>query len=189
MAIELWLVRHGETAWSLSGAHTGRTDIPLTARGRDQAIALGSRLRGRQFAIVSTSPLERARETCQLAGFGDAAQTDPDLMEWDYGEYEGRTTTQIHAERPDWSLWEMGAPGGETAEQVAVRARRVIGKALSAGGNALLFGHGHCLRVLAACWTGLSPVNGKLLALGTASLSVLGHERETRVIESWNLRD
>jgi len=189
MPRELWLVRHGETEWTLSGAHTGRTDLPLTARGREQALALGVRLRGRQFALVLTSPAERARETCQLAGFGDVVRTDPDLQEWDYGEYEGRTTLEIHRERPDWSLWEMGTPGGETAERVGARARRVIEKASAAGGDVLLFGHGHCLRALAACWIGLPPVGGKLFALGTASLSVLGSERETPVIENWNLRD
>jgi probable phosphoglycerate mutase len=184
---ELWLVRHGETEWSLSGAHTGRTDIALTAAGKEQARALGRRLAGREFALVLTSPLSRARETCALAGFAEQARVEPDLREWDYGAYEGRTTPQIRAERPEWCLWRDGVPDGEALGGVAARAQAVIGKAAAADGDALLFSHGHLLRILAACWLGLPPDAGRLLALGTASLGTLGYERETRVITRWNL--
>src|SRR5215831_8090993 len=184
---ELWLVRHGETEWSLSGAHTGRTDIPLTDAGRAQAEALGRRLAGRRFATVLTSPLERARDTCRLAGYGDAARIEPNLREWDYGDYEGRTTAQIRAGRPDWWLWRDGFPNGESIEAVAQRSRAAIEEAVAAGGDALLFSHGHLLRILSACWLGLPPDAGRLVALGTASMSNLGYERETRVITRWNL--
>jgi probable phosphoglycerate mutase len=183
---ELWLVRHGETEWSRSGAHTGRTDIPLTDAGREQARALGRRLAGREFALVLTSPLARARETCELAGFGARAEVDSDLREWDYGAYEGRTTAEIRAERPDWRLWRDGVPEGESIGQVAARAQRAIGRAAAADGDALLFAHGHLLRILAACWAGLEPQTARVLALGTASLSTLGYERDTRVITRWN---
>jgi len=184
---ELWLVRHGETEWSLSGAHTGRTDIPLTAAGRAQAAAIGRLLAGRRFALVLSSPLGRARDTCGLAGFGDVARVDPDLREWDYGEYEGRTTNEIHQKNPQWSLWKDGVPGGETADQVAARAEAVITRASAVEGDVALFAHGHLLRVLAARWLGLEPAAGRLFALGTASISTLGYERETRVITRWNL--
>jgi len=183
---ELWLVRHGETEWSRSGAHTGRTDLPLTETGKERARAIGRRLAGREFALVLTSPLERARETCRLAGFGERAQADGNLREWDYGDYEGRTTAEIQAARPEWRLWRDGVPNGESIGQVAARAEAVIGRA-PAGGDTLLFSHGHLLRILAACWLGLAPDAGRLLALGTASLSTLGYERETRVITRWNL--
>jgi broad specificity phosphatase PhoE len=185
---ELWLVRHGETEWSLSGAHTGRTDIPLTVAGREKAAAVGRYLAGRKFALVLVSPLQRARETCRLAGYEDA-RIDPDLSEWDYGDYEGRTTSEIQAERPGWSLWRDGVPNGETAAQVAARAERVIARALAAegDGDVALFAHGHILRVLAARWLGLPPEDGRLFALGTAAISTLGYERETRVITRWNL--
>ena len=186
--MELWLIRHGETEWSLSGAHTGRTDLPLTPRGQRRAALMGRCLKGRRFALVLTSPLERARETCRIAGYGQAAQIEPDLREWDYGAYEGRTTADIQRETPGWSLWESGVPGGETIEQVAARARRVIDRAAAAGGDAALFAHGHVLRILAACWLGLAPAAARLFALGTASLSTLGYERETRVIAGWNRR-
>jgi probable phosphoglycerate mutase len=182
----LWLVRHGETEWSLSGAHTGRTDLPLTERGREYARRLGAVLRERTFALVLTSPLRRARDTCELAGYGDLAQVEPDLREWDYGDYEGRSTLEIRRERPGWHLWQDGVPNGETVEQVAQRARRVMERALAAKGDIALFSHGHCLRILAAIWVGLPPTDGRLLALDTASMSVLGHERETRVISRWN---
>jgi probable phosphoglycerate mutase len=185
---ELWLVRHGETEWSLSGAHTGRTDIPLTAAGRVRAAAVGRYLAGRKFAGVLVSPLGRARETCRLAGY-ENAQMDPGLSEWDYGDYEGRTTAQIQAERPGWSLWSDGVPNGETAAQVAARADGVIAHALAVGGegDVALFAHGHILRVLAARWLDLPPEDGRLFALGTAAVSTLGYERETRVITRWNL--
>jgi probable phosphoglycerate mutase len=185
---ELWLVRHGETEWSLSGAHTGRTDIPLTAAGRVRAAAVGRYLAGRKFAGVLVSPLGRARETCRLAGY-ENAQIDPGLSEWDYGDYEGRTTAQIQAKRPGWSLWSDGVPNGETAAQVAARADGVIAHALAVGGegDVALFAHGHILRVLAARWLDLPPEDGRLFALGTAAVSTLGYERETRVITRWNL--
>jgi len=185
---ELWLVRHGETEWSLSGAHTGRTDIPLTAAGREKAAAVGRYLAGRKFAGVLVSPLGRARETCRLAGY-ENAQIDADLSEWDYGDYEGRTTSQIQAERPGWTLWSDGVPNGETAAQVAARADSVIARALAIEGenDVILFAHGHILRVLAARWLGLPPENGRLFALSTAAVSTLGYERETRVITRWNL--
>jgi len=183
----LWLIRHGETAWSLSGAHTGRTDIPLTANGERQAVAIRDRLKEREFTLVLTSPLQRARETCHLAGYGEAAQVDQDLMEWDYGAYEGMSTAEIRERRPGWHLWKDGVPGGETAEQVADRARRVILRAVAAGGDVALFAHGHLLRILAATWIGLAPEQGRLLALSTATVSVLGHERDTRVILHWNM--
>jgi broad specificity phosphatase PhoE len=182
----LWLIRHGETEWSLSGAHTGRTDLPLTAAGEERAAALGRSLAGRQFALVLTSPLQRARETCRLAGYGAASQMEPNLREWDYGDYEGRTTTDIRRQVPDWDLWTMGVPGGETVEQVGSRARLVIERSSRAGGDVALFAHGHILRILAACWLGLPPAAGRLFALETGSLSVLGYERETHVIQRWN---
>ena len=182
----LWLVRHGETEWTLSGAHTGRTDIPLTDTGRAQAAAIARVLGGRHFDLVLTSPLGRARETCRLAGYGDTAQIEPDLQEWNYGAYEGRTSEEIQREVPDWTIWTKPAPNGETIDQVAARARRVIERAKSHGGEVALFAHGHLLRVLTACWLGLAPDGGRFFALGTASLSMLGHERETRVISQWN---
>jgi broad specificity phosphatase PhoE len=183
---EVWLFRHGETEWSLRGQHTGRTDLPLTAVGRRQAEALGRRLSARPFALVLSSPLGRALETCRLAGYGDVAELNPDLMEWDYGDYEGRRAVDIQKERPGWSLWQDGAPGGETIDQVAARARRIIEAAKSAEGDVALFAHGHVLRVLTACWLGLAPDAGRLFALGTAAVSVLGHERETAAIIKWN---
>src|SRR5437870_4111001 len=148
----LWLIRHGETEWSLSGAHTGRTDIPLTPNGERKAREIGEKLKGQRFALVLASPLQRARRTCEIAGFGAGAQTDPNLLEWDYGEYEGRTTAQIREERPDWFLFRDGVPGGETVGQVAARAYDVIDRAVQADGDAALFAHGHILRILTACW-------------------------------------
>jgi len=183
---ELWLVRHGETEWSLSGQHTGSTDVPLTENGRAQAKALGALLAARSFARVLSSPKSRALETCRLAGFGDGVETTDDLLEWDYGDYEGRRTVDIREERPGWTLFADGAPNGETAEQVATRVDRVIATAAGADGNIALFAHGHVLRVLTARWLGLRPQDGRLFALSTATLSVLGHERETRVIQLWN---
>jgi probable phosphoglycerate mutase len=183
---ELWLVRHGETQWSRSGAHTGRTDIPLTESGREKAAAVGRYLKGCHFDLVLVSPLQRARETCRLAGYENAL-VDPNLMEWDYGDYEGRTTSQIQSDRPGWSLWTDGVPNGETVTQVAARADNVIARTLSVSGDVAIFAHGHILRVLTARWLGLPPQGGRLFALGTASVSTLGYERETSVITRWNL--
>jgi probable phosphoglycerate mutase len=183
---QLFLVRHGETAWSASGQHTGRTDIPLTPAGERQAAALGRMLGGRPFSLVLTSPLSRARETCRLAGYAEKAVATDDLREWDYGDHEGRKTADIRKEFPGWTIWAGPVPNGETIDEVAERTRRVIARAVAAGGDVALFAHGHVLRVLAACWLGMPPDGGRLLALGTASLSVLGHERETRVISTWN---
>lgn len=187
MAAEIWLIRHGETEWSKSGAHTGRTDLPLTEEGRRRAAAIGRYLAGRPFALVLTSPLQRAQETCRIAGYGSPAMVDPNLREWDYGDYEGRKTAEIREDRPDWNLWTDGVPNGETIQSVAERARKVIGRAAAAGGDIALFAHGHILRILTACWLGLDPSAGRLFALSTASVSTLGFERETRVISRWNL--
>jgi probable phosphoglycerate mutase len=183
---EAVLVRHGETEWSRTGRHTGRTDIPLTERGRQQAEAVGAVLRARRFALVLTSPLERAAETCRLAGYAEAAERRDDLMEWDYGAYEGLKTVDIRAERPGWTLWRDGVPDGETAADVGARADRVIAELRSVSTDAAVFAHGHVLRVLAARWVGLEPEAGELFALDPATLSVLGYERETPVLRSWN---
>lgn len=185
-AKQVVLVRHGETEWARVGKHTGRTDIPLTDLGREQAEVAGRRLKGRSFAMVLTSPLSRAADTCRIAGFGDVASVDDDLMEWDYGDYEGRKTVEIREERPGWSLWKDGVPKGESGGDVAARVDRVIERALSIDGDALLFAHGHLLRVLAARWLGLGFDGGRLLSLSPATLSVLGFERENRVLLHWN---
>ena len=182
----LWLVRHGETEWARLGRHTGRTDVPLTETGREQARTLGRRLGLHAFALVLTSPLARAAETTALAGFGDAAIVDADLREWDYGALEGRLTADIRVDYPDWSIWTGPWPEGETVEQVGARADRVIARARTVDGDVLIFGHGHLLRVLAARWLKLPPASGALFALGTASVSSLGWERETPVSETWN---
>jgi broad specificity phosphatase PhoE len=182
----LVLVRHGETEWSRTGLHTGRTEVPLTDAGREQARRVGARLRGRSFALVLTSPLGRARETCELAGFGERAEIEPDLQEFDYGEYEGIATPEIRETRPGWNLWRDGAPGGERPEDVGERADRALARALEAGGDVALFAHGHVLRVLAARWIELGAAYGGHLALGTASVSELGYERERRAIWLWN---
>ena len=184
----VYLARHGETAWSLSGQHTGLTDLPLTERGERNARALGERLRGLTFAKVFTSPLRRAARTCELAGFGRAADIDPDLVEWDYGQYEGRRTAEIDAERPDWLLFRDGCPGGETPDQVGARADRVVGRLRAIKGDVLVFSHGHFLRVLAARWLGLDEAGGQHFLLGTASLSALGYEHNLAVpaIRLWN---
>jgi broad specificity phosphatase PhoE len=187
-APEVVLVRHGETEWSREGKHTGRTDVSLTEHGRRQAEAVGAALRGRRFALVLTSPLARALETCRLAGFGDVAVQRHELREWDYGAYEGRTTIEIRKEVLGWTLWRDGVPEGETIDEVANRVDRVIAELRSVPGKALLFAHGHVLRVLAARWLGLEPQAGALLALDPASISVLGYERETPVIRLWNQR-
>jgi broad specificity phosphatase PhoE len=182
----LWLVRHGQTEWSATGRHTGRTDIGLDDNGREQARALGSLLAGHSFGLVLCSPLQRAHETCVIAGYGDRAESDADLQEWDYGDYEGRTTDEIRTSRPDWTLWRDGCPDGETAAQVAVRADRVIARVRAAPHDALAFAHGHLLRVVAARWIGEPATAGRLFALDTATVSVLGWEREQAVIRTWN---
>ena len=183
------LVRHGATEWSRCGKHTGLTDLPLLAEGEEDAIRLAPILAPDKFDLVATSPLVRARETCRLAGFGDVARIDPDLTEWDYGDYEGRTTAEIRADRPGWQLFRDGCPGGEQAAEVAARADRVIATLRRSGGNALLFSSGHLLRVLAARWLGLAPQAGALFTLGTASISQLGydHDRTEPAIRRWNL--
>lgn len=186
MAQHIFLVRHGETEWSRSGQHTGRTDIPLTHEGQLRAQAIGASLQGRTLS-VRTSPLSRARETCRLAGFAENAAIDEDLREWDYGIYEGRTTLDIRGEFPDWSVWLSPMINGESLEQVGARARQVIDRATAADTDVALFAHGHILRVLAACWIGLPPLAGRYLALDTATVSVLGYERQTRVIRRWNV--
>jgi probable phosphoglycerate mutase len=184
----LYLARHGETAWTLSGQHTGLTDVPLTERGEQDARRLGERLRGLHFAQVLTSPLQRASRTCELAGFGPAAAQDRDLLEWNYGRYEGRTSADIHKERPDWDLFRDGCPDGEKAADVGARVDRVIARARAAQGDVLLFSSGHVLRVLAARWLGLEPGGGRYFLLATASLSVLGyeHNRSQPVIRLWD---
>jgi probable phosphoglycerate mutase len=184
----VFLARHGETAWSLSGQHTGRTDLPLTERGKRNAHALGERLKGLKFAKVFTSPLLRACRTCELAGFGSVAAVDQDLVEWDYGEYEGRRTSEIRAERPGWQLFRDGCPGGESPDQVGARADRVLNRLRAVRGDVLLFSSGHFLRVLAARWLGLEPAGGRFFLLSTASLSALGYEHDVcqPVICLWN---
>jgi broad specificity phosphatase PhoE len=184
--VAIVVVRHGETEWSANGRHTSRTDLPLTDDGRARAQAIGSLLADRQFALVLTSPLRRARETCQLAGFGDVAVVFDDLREWDYGEYEGLTTPEIRERDPEWFLWRDGCPGGERPEQVGARADRVLEWLGGAGENSLAFAHGHILRVVAARWVGMSPAIGARFALSAGAISVLGFERETEVIQSWN---
>jgi broad specificity phosphatase PhoE len=185
---EVVLVRHGETEWSRAGKHTGRTDIPLTERGRQEAETVGLELRGRRFALVLTSPLARASETCRLAGLGELAEQRDELMEWDYGAYEGRETIDIRKERPGWTLWRDGVPEGETIAQIQARVDREIAELRSVAGDAAVFAHGHLLRVLAARWLGLEPAAGRLFALDPATISILGYERETPVIRMWNRR-
>jgi broad specificity phosphatase PhoE len=184
----VYLARHGETDWSLSGQHTGRTDLPLTDRGERNARALGERLRGLTFIKVFTSPLQRAARTCELAGFGRVAEIDPDLVEWDYGEYEGRRTVDIHAEHPDWQLFRDGCPGGESPDQIGARADRVIARLRGVEGNVLVFSSGHFLRVLGARWLNLEAAAGRYLLLSTASLSALGYEHNQAepAIRLWN---
>ena len=185
---QVYLARHGETAWSLSGQHTGRTDISLTAKGEDNARMLGQRLQGLSFAKVYTSPLVRARRTCELAGFGSVAEVDPNLAEWNYGDYEGKKTADIRKARPDWQLFRDGCPGGETLAEVGARCDQVIARARAAAADVLLFAHGHVLRVLAARWVGLPVADGRRFLLGTAALCILGYEHslEEPVIRLWN---
>jgi broad specificity phosphatase PhoE len=184
--VEIVLARHGETAWSRDRLHTSNTDLPLTDAGRQEAVALARRLKGREFALVLSSPLRRARETCELAGLADEAEVDGDLREFDYGEFEGISTAEIRSKRPGWELWRDGCPGGETAADVGDRADRVIERALSTDGDVALFAHGHFLRVLGARWIGLPGAHGANLLLATAALCVLGFEREHRALSSWN---
>ena len=183
---QIVIVRHGETAWSREGKHTGRTDVPLTEKGRDQARLLAKRLVNRTFGRVLSSPLSRARETCELAGLSDRVEIRDELLEWNYGAYEGRTTPEIRRERPDWSLWRDGAPDGETATDVGARVDSMIAELRDADSDIAVFAHGHVLRVLTARWLGLPPTEGRLFALSTATISILGYERETAVIVRWN---
>ncbi len=184
----VYLARHGETTWSLSGQHTGLTDLPLTDNGKDNAVRLGQRLKGLTFAKVFTSPLQRASLTSKLAGFGDVAEVDPDLLEWNYGEYEGLTSKQIYAQRPGWELFRDGCPGGESPDQIAARADRVISRVRAVNGNVLLFSSGHFLRVLGARWLGLPALGGGYFLLSTASLSLLGYEHNLSepAVRLWN---
>jgi len=184
----VYLARHGETAWTISRQHTGVTDLPLTAQGEAEALRLGERLERLTFAAVLTSPLRRAVRTCEIAGFGSAADVEPDLVEWNYGVYEGRTSAEIHAERPDWQLFRDGCPGGESPDQVGARADRVVRRVRAIEGNVLLFSSGHFLRVFAARWLGLEPGAGRYFVLGTASLSAVGyeHDRSEPVIRFWD---
>jgi len=186
MATTLLLLRHGETEWSRTGRHTGRTDVPLTAEGRRQARALGSRVAGRDLAAVWTSPLGRAVQTAELAGLGERAEPDPDLAEWDYGDYEGISTPEVRRGRPGWSLFADGVPHGESAANVGARADRVLARAGAVDGVVVLVAHGHLLRVLTARWLGLPPEAGRLFALDTATYGELGHEREQAVVRVWN---
>jgi broad specificity phosphatase PhoE len=190
MGVELWLIRHGETEWSLSGAHTSTTDIPLTDHGRQRAVELKDYLHDRKFAAVFESPMQRAKETCAIAGYGDVAQVEENLMEWNYGESEGKTTKEMREKYgPTWSVWTDPTVGGESVEQVGDRADKVIARAVQAAGGSgqvALFAHAHILRITAARWIGLPATGGKSFGLGTGSVSVLGFERETRVISKWN---
>lgn len=183
---EVWLVRHAETEWSRTGRHTGRADVPLTDAGRAAARALAPRLADRSWAAVWTSPLSRARETCTLAGLGDGAQPRDELLEWDYGDYEGLTTAEIREARPAWYLWRDGCPGGESPSAVAARCDTLVAELAGLDGDAVLFAHGHVLRMLAARWIELAPDGGGRLALCTGAVCVLGFEREVRVLWHWN---
>ncbi len=187
--MEIVLVRHGETEWSATGRHTSHTDLPLTEAGRRRAAGLAGALEGWGFSLVLCSPLRRARETCELAGFGARAEIWDDLREWDYGEYEGLTTPEIRAANAGWSLWRDGCRGGESPAEVGRRADRTLERLRGAGGDALAFAHGHILRVIAARWLGMAPSAGARFALSAGALGVLGYERETEVLERWNATD
>lgn len=184
--MEIVVVRHGQTEWSAVGKHTGTTDLPLTAEGRRAAALLAPLLAERSFALVLRSPLRRARETCELAGFGDVAVESADVREWNYGEYEGMTTPEIRRQNPEWNLWRDGCPGGETPEDVGRRADRALERLRTAGGDAIVFAHGHILRVLAARWVGMEVAAGARFALAAGSIGALGFERETEVLARWN---
>jgi broad specificity phosphatase PhoE len=187
--VEVVLARHGETEWSLDGRHTGVTDVPLTENGRAQAEALGRRLAGRDFSLVLSSPLLRSLETCRLAGLGEGVEVRDDMREWDYGDYEGVTTADIRRERPDWYLFRDGCPNGEDAASVGARVDRVLSEVRAAGGDVAIFGHGHCLRVLAARWLELPPERGGSFVLFTGTLSALGYERSRPALLLWNESD
>ncbi len=182
----IWLIRHGETEWSLSGAHTSRTDLPLTTEGERQAAELSAFLGHRSFSLVLVSPLKRALETCKLAGYADCAEVEENLREWNYGDYEGKSTAEIRQKRPGWNLWNDGVLNGESVDQVYLRAQRVVQRAENIDGDVALFAHGHILRVLTSCWLGLPADAGRLFALSTATISILSYEREQRVISRWN---
>ena len=182
----VFLIRHGETEWSITRQHTGRTDIPLTEGGRHQAERLGARLAGERFALVLVSPLKRAMETVRLAGFSDVAEVEPDLVEWDYGAYDSLTAADIRRERPGWTPWHGGFPGGETLKDLEARADRVLARLRAIDGDVALFAHGHILRIVAARWLEQPAVEGSRYYMATGTLSVLGWERETSVIERWN---
>ena len=188
MSRQLWLLRHGATEWALNGRHTGSTDLPLLPEGEAEARALGPVLSQQQFAAVFSSPLQRAQRTCELAGLGDQMKIFDDIIEWNYGDYEGITTATIRETVPDWTVWSHGCPKGENAQQVEVRCANAISTALAVpgDGDVALFAHGHILRALAGTWLGLGATGGQLLRLGTASVSILGWERETRAIQRWN---
>jgi broad specificity phosphatase PhoE len=182
----VWLVRHGETEWSREHRHTGRTDVPLTPEGEEQARMLAAPLGELSFDRVLCSPLGRALETCELAGFGERAELRDALMEWDYGDYEGITSAEVHVDRPDWLLWRDGCPGGESPAKIGARADAVVTELLGIDGTVVVFAHGHLLRVLTARWLGLEPFGGRHFGLGTATLSRLGWEHDYRVVQRWN---
>jgi len=185
----IYLARHGQTEWTISGQHTGHTDIPLTQLGERNAVLLGERLKGLTFAAVYTSPLQRASRTCELAGFASVAQKDPDLMEWNYGDYEGRTTADIQKERPGWNIFRDGCPGGETIDEVAARALRVVARLKATNtGNILLLSHGHFLRFIATSWLGLPAMDARFFLLRPTSLSILGYEHDLNepIMRLWN---
>jgi broad specificity phosphatase PhoE len=184
---KLWIVRHGETTWASLGRHTSRTDVPLTSQGRDEARRIGALLAGRDFALVLSSPKQRALSTARLAGFGDRVEVTDDLLEWDYGADEGLTTPEIRADRPGWTIWADGPRDGETARHVSARVDQVIARVRAGRGDTLAFAHGHVLRALTARWLDLPVRDGRLFELGTATISVLGWEREQPVIERWNV--
>ncbi len=183
----IYLIRHSETAWSLSGQHTGRTDIPLTKQGEEDAAFIGKKLSAHTFTTILCSPLKRAKETCKIAGFQPYAQEDPDLMEWNYGDYEGLTTPQIWEKSPEWNIFSQGAPGGESPSDVTFRANKILNNIQSCQGDVALFSHGHFLRALTAIWLNLPIEEGRHFALAPASISILGFERQTPVIVLWNL--
>lgn len=187
MASEIWLIRHGESAWNVTGQHTGQTDIELSPEGERQAVSLGEQLAGRTFDLVLVSPMRRAMATCRLAGYLDRAEPVADLVERSYGDFEGLTWAGIRAVAPDWSIWGPVAPNGESVEHVAARARRVLDRIAAVEGTVAIFAHGHLLRVLAACWLGLPPGHGQHFAMGTATISVLGLENDRPVIRRWGI--
>jgi broad specificity phosphatase PhoE len=184
----VYVARHGETAWTITGQHTGLTDLPLTAQGESNARMLGNRLEGLEFASVLTSPLQRAKRTCELAGFGEVARDDPDLVEWNYGDFEGKTSAEIRALNPDWNIYRDGCPGGESTEEICLRAQRVVDRVRAVEGDVLLFSSSHFLRVLATRWLEIELTSGRCFFLGTAALSILGYEHELNdpVIRLWN---